>query len=63
MAAFGAVKSLDKIKPPRVEVHFIVAACENMISETNMRPEDILTASNEKTIEVNNIDAEGNINT
>lgn len=35
-----------------VQVHFIVAACENMISGTGMRPGDILTASNGKTIEV-----------
>ncbi|PWA91087.1 S-locus glycoprotein domain-containing protein [Artemisia annua] len=31
-------------------------------SETDMRPEDILTSSNGKTIEVNNIDAEGKLN-
>ncbi|KAE9462579.1 hypothetical protein C3L33_05509, partial [Rhododendron williamsianum] len=35
-----------------IEVHFIVAACENMISGTGMRPGDIVTASNGKTIEV-----------
>lgn len=35
-----------------VQVHFIVAACENMISGTGMRPGDIVTASNGKTIEV-----------
>lgn len=34
------------------QVHFIVAACENMISGTGMRPGDIVTASNGKTIEV-----------
>ncbi|KAH0461379.1 hypothetical protein IEQ34_008954 [Dendrobium chrysotoxum] len=49
-AAFGAAK-----------VHFIVAACENMISGTGMRPGDIVTASNGKTIEVNNTDAEGRL--
>jgi leucyl aminopeptidase len=36
----------------RSQVHFIVAACENMISGTGMRPGDIVTASNGKTIEV-----------
>lgn len=35
-----------------MQVHFIVAACENMISGTGMRPGDIVTASNGKTIEV-----------
>ncbi|GFP89361.1 leucine aminopeptidase 3 chloroplastic [Phtheirospermum japonicum] len=48
----GAAKALGQIKPAGVEVHFIVAACENMISGTGMRPGDILTASNGKTIEV-----------
>ncbi|XP_043697478.1 leucine aminopeptidase 2, chloroplastic-like [Telopea speciosissima] len=51
-AVLGAAKALGQIKPPGVEVHFIVAACENMISGTGMRPGDILTASNGKTIEV-----------
>ncbi|XP_058067659.1 leucine aminopeptidase 1-like isoform X5 [Magnolia sinica] len=60
-AALGAAKSIGQIKPPGVEVHFIVAACENMISGTGMRPGDIVTASNGKTIEVNNTDAEGRL--
>ena len=45
----------------RAEVHFIVAACENMISDRAMRPGDVLTASNGKTIEVINTDAEGRL--
>ncbi|KAF5205420.1 Leucine aminopeptidase 2 protein, partial [Thalictrum thalictroides] len=60
-AVLGAAKALGQIKPSGVEVHFIVAACENMISGTGMRPGDILTASNGKTIEVNNTDAEGRL--
>ncbi|KAF5813036.1 putative leucyl aminopeptidase [Helianthus annuus] len=60
-AVLGAAKALGQIKPPGVEVHFIVAACENMISGTGMRPGDVLTASNGKTIEVNNTDAEGRL--
>lgn len=42
-----------KVKHLAFQVHFIVAACENMISGTGMRPGDIVTASNGKTIEVN----------
>ncbi|EXB96617.1 Leucine aminopeptidase 3 [Morus notabilis] len=57
----GAAKAIGQIKPAGVEVHFIVAACENMISGTGMRPGDIVTASNGKTIEVNNTDAEGRL--
>ncbi|CAH9144537.1 unnamed protein product [Cuscuta epithymum] len=60
-AVLGAAKAIAQIKPAGVEIHFIVAACENMISGTGMRPGDILTASNGKTIEVNNTDAEGRL--
>ncbi|KAH7298642.1 hypothetical protein KP509_25G052500 [Ceratopteris richardii] len=60
-AAFGAAKAIAAIRPLGVEVHFIVAACENMISGAGMRPGDIVTASNGKTIEVNNTDAEGRL--
>ncbi|OEL12971.1 Leucine aminopeptidase 2, chloroplastic [Dichanthelium oligosanthes] len=59
VAVFGAAKAFSQIKPPGVEVHFIVAAHENMISGKGMRPGDIVTACNVKTIEVNNTDAEG----
>lgn len=44
-----------------VEVHFISAVCENMVSDRAMRPGDVLTASNGKTIEVINTDAEGRL--
>jgi leucyl aminopeptidase len=56
----GAAKAIAQLKPD-VEVHFISAATENMISGTAMHPGDILTASNGKTIEVNNTDAEGRL--
>ncbi|CAM9937203.1 unnamed protein product [Scytosiphon promiscuus] len=57
----GAAKAIAQLKPEGVEAHFIVAACENMVSEKAMRPGDILTASNGKTIEVINTDAEGRL--
>jgi leucyl aminopeptidase len=44
-----------------VEAHFVVAACENMINDKAMVPSDVLTASNGKTIEVLNTDAEGRL--
>jgi leucyl aminopeptidase len=59
-ATLGAAKSIGSIKPD-VEVHFICAATENMIGGRAMHPGDILTASNGKTIEVNNTDAEGRL--
>ena len=51
-AVMGAAKAVSMLKPENVEIHFIVASCENMINEKAMRPGDILTASNGKTIEV-----------
>lgn len=59
-AIFGAAKAIAQLKPD-VEVHFISAVTENMISGRGMRPGDVLTASNGKTIEVNNTDAEGRL--
>lgn len=44
-----------------LEVHFISAVCENMVSADAMRPGDVLVASNGKTIEVINTDAEGRL--
>ncbi|MFN6324698.1 MAG: leucyl aminopeptidase [Aphanizomenon sp.] len=59
-ATLGAAKAIGQLKPD-VEVHFISAVTENMISGKAMHPGDILTASNGKTIEVNNTDAEGRL--
>lgn len=59
-AVLGAAQAIAQLHP-KVEVHFIVAATENMISGNALHPGDILTASNGKTIEVNNTDAEGRL--
>lgn len=59
-ATLGAAKAIAQAKPD-VEIHFICAATENMISGRAMHPGDILKASNGKTIEVNNTDAEGRL--
>jgi len=59
-ATLGAAKAIAQLKPD-VEVHFISAVTENMISGRAMHPGDILKASNGKTIEVNNTDAEGRL--
>ncbi|MBR2525858.1 leucyl aminopeptidase [bacterium] len=54
---------MSKIKEfaPEVEVHGIIAACENMIGPDAYKPGDILTAKNGKTIEIDNTDAEGRV--
>jgi len=60
-AVLGAAKAIGSLRPKGVEIHFIVAACENMINGLAMHPGDVITASNGKTIEVNNTDAEGRL--
>ena len=60
-AVLGAARAIGQLQPEAVEVHVIVPACENMISGGAIHPGDILTASNGKTIEVNNTDAEGRL--
>ncbi len=56
----GVMKAVAKLKPA-VEVHALIAACENMPSGSSYKPGDIVTAMNGKTIEVDNTDAEGRL--
>lgn len=60
-ATLGAAKIIGALEPEGVEIHFIVAACENMVNGEGYRPGDVLTASNGKTVEVINTDAEGRL--
>ena len=60
-AVLGAAKAIGAIQPKGLEIHFIVAACENMINGSALHPGDVITASNGKTIEINNTDAEGRL--
>ncbi|MEO1001762.1 MAG: leucyl aminopeptidase [Cyanobacteria bacterium J06638_7] len=60
-AVLGAARAIAELKPAGVEVHVIVASCENMISGGAVHPGDIVTASNGMTIEINNTDAEGRL--
>eukprot|EP00559_Dactyliosolen_fragilissimus_P005112 CAMPEP_0184855614 /NCGR_PEP_ID=MMETSP0580-20130426/800_1 /TAXON_ID=1118495 /ORGANISM="Dactyliosolen fragilissimus" /LENGTH=532 /DNA_ID=CAMNT_0027350167 /DNA_START=144 /DNA_END=1742 /DNA_ORIENTATION=+ len=60
-AVLGAARAVGHLAPDDVEAHFVVAACENMINEKAYVPSDILTASNGKTIEIVNTDAEGRL--
>ncbi|MBR1775921.1 leucyl aminopeptidase [bacterium] len=60
-AAVLGVMSIIKEFNPQVEVHGIIAACENMPGCDAYKPGDILTAKNGKTIEVDNTDAEGRL--
>ena len=60
-AVLGAARAIAALAPEGVEVNIVVAACENMINDRAVLPGDILTASNGKTIEVENTDAEGRL--
>ncbi len=60
-AAVLGIMSVIKEFHPQVEVHGIIAACENMPGGKAYKPGDILTAKNGKTIEVDNTDAEGRL--
>ena len=59
-ATLAAAQTIARLKPDN-EVHFICAATENMISGSALHPGDIINASNGKTIEINNTDAEGRL--
>ena len=54
------MKTIAELKP-ELEVHGIIAACENMPGHAAYKPGDILTAMNKKTIEIDNTDAEGRV--
>ncbi|VWU52798.1 M17 leucyl aminopeptidase [Hepatocystis sp. ex Piliocolobus tephrosceles] len=60
-AVLGCAYCIGTLKPENIEVHFLSAVCENMVSKNAYRPGDIITASNGKTIEVGNTDAEGRL--
>jgi len=60
-AVIGAARAIGALQPEGVEAHFVVAACSNMINSKAIVPSDVLTASNGKTIEVLNTDAEGRL--
>jgi len=56
----AVMKAIVLLKPA-VEVHGIIAACENMPGSEAYKPGDILKAKNGKTIEIDNTDAEGRL--
>ncbi|MBC8066895.1 MAG: leucyl aminopeptidase [Deltaproteobacteria bacterium] len=59
-AVISAFEAAVKLELPW-ELHAIVAATENMVSGHAYRLGDVLTASNGKTVEINNTDAEGRL--
>ena len=59
-SVIAAMSAIAQFKP-KVNVIAIVAATENLPSGTALKPADILTAMNGKTIEIDNTDAEGRL--
>ncbi len=59
-AVIGAIGAIAQLKP-RINVHVVVGATENMPGASAQRPGDIVTAMDGKTIEVDNTDAEGRL--
>jgi leucyl aminopeptidase len=59
-AVLGIMRALPALKP-KLEVHGLIAATENMPSGSALRPGDILRAMNGTTIEIGNTDAEGRL--
>lgn len=59
-AVIQTMKAISELKPD-VEVHAIVAACENMPSGSSYKPGDVVIAKNGRSIEIDNTDAEGRV--
>lgn len=59
-AVLGVFSVIGEAAPGAV-VHGIFGACENMPSGTAVRPGDVLTIMNGKTVEILNTDAEGRV--
>jgi len=59
-AVIGAFSVIDELSPA-LEVHGIFGAVENMPSGKAIRPGDVVTIMNGKTIEIKNTDAEGRV--
>ena len=57
---FAAVEAIAKLRLP-IKVSAYLCLAENMLSGTAMRPGDVFTARNGKTVEVANPDAEGRL--
>lgn len=56
----GVFSTFNDVKP-KVEIHGVIAACENMPSGNAIRPGDVVANMQGKTIEIGNTDAEGRV--
>lgn len=59
-AVIAAIQAISQLKP-KLNVHVVCAATDNMPGGSAQRPGDVVTAMNGMTIEVDNTDAEGRL--
>jgi leucyl aminopeptidase len=59
-SVIGAIQAISQLKP-KLNVHVVCAATDNMPGGTAQRPGDVVTAMNGMTIEIDNTDAEGRL--
>jgi leucyl aminopeptidase len=59
---FGVIKTLAELGGLEdVEVHWVSAFCENMVSPESYKSDDIITTYSGQTVEIRNTDAEGRL--
>ncbi|WKX02334.1 M17 family metallopeptidase [Candidatus Mycoplasma mahonii] len=56
----GAMRSIAKLKPKK-NISMVLMITDNMINSVASKPDDVYTAMNGKTVEINNTDAEGRL--
>lgn len=59
-AVLGALETIGRLKP-EVNILAVIPTTENLVNGSAIKPGDVITALNGKTIEVNNTDAEGRL--
>lgn len=60
-AVLATMQAVAELKPPRINVVAIIPATENLPGPAALKPGDIITHYNGKTVEVVNTDAEGRL--
>lgn len=59
-AVITTMKAISQIRP-QIELHGIIAACENMPSGSAYKPGDVIISKTGRSIEIDNTDAEGRV--
>lgn len=60
-AVIGAMQAVATLLKPDFPVVGILVAAENCVSDSSMRPDDVITYRNGVTVEITNTDAEGRL--